>query len=176
MNWSQDLYVRAFRFATAAHVGQKYPGTDLPYIMHVAFVGMETIAALEHDTGANGDLAVQCALLHDTIEDTDSTHGEIETEFGKNVADGVLALTKDRGLKKEERMADSLRRIKEQPREIWMVKMADRISNLQPPPFYWNAEKTNNYRTEAIEIHNALKDASVFLAKRLNVKIENYGV
>lgn len=172
-NWSQESYINAYKFAAHAHQGQKFPGTNLPYIMHLSFVSMEVIAALnveEHD----GNLALQCAILHDTIEDTNTTFEQIKTEFDEAVANGVLALTKDESLAKHLQMADSLRRIKEQPPEIWMVKLADRISNLQPPPHYWTQNKIVQYREEGIEIYEALKDASPFLASRLAKKIEDY--
>lgn len=135
---------------------------------------MEIIAALNEEKKHDGNLAVQCALLHDTIEDTKTTFEEIETEFGLSVANGVLALSKNLELEKSLQMQDSLRRIKEQPKEIWMVKLADRITNLQAPPHYWKHDKIIRYREEAIEIYEALKDASPFLASRLTSKIEDY--
>ena len=46
-------------------------------------------------------LAIQLALLHDTIEDTKTTYEEIQNLFGSIVADGVKALTKDTALEKE---------------------------------------------------------------------------
>jgi (p)ppGpp synthase/HD superfamily hydrolase len=135
---------------------------------------MEVIAALNIESDRDANLAIECALLHDVIEDTDITYEQVEAEFGKAVADGVLALTKDLSLEKHRQMADSLQRIKQQPLEIWMVKLADRISNLQSPPSYWNKAKISNYREEAIDIYNTLKDASEFLSDRLYEKIENY--
>lgn len=181
--WSQDLYVKAYKFAAHAHRGQTLPGKELPYIVHLSFVSMEVIAALSMEPGFVGDLAVSCSLLHDTIEDTDVTYDNIWQEFGENVANGVLALTKDPNVAtnspvKDERkrivMADSLQRIQTQPKEIWMVKMADRIANLQPPPHYWDENKTIRYKEEASEIYEALKEASNFLAARLKTKIEVY--
>lgn len=71
-------------------------------------------------------------------------------------------------------MGDSLKRIIEQPREVWMVKMADRITNLAPPPSYWSNEKTSGYWEEASVIYNTLKEANSVLADRLNMKIEHY--
>ena len=65
-------------------------------------------------------------------------------------------------------------RIKKQPKEIWMVKLADRITNLQPPPYYWTKNKIDQYLNEAIEIHEALKDANDVLSSRLLSKIEQY--
>ena len=73
-NWSQENYLRAYRFAAEAHKGQEYPGTDLPYLMHISFVSMEIIAAINHGKDCDGDLAVQCAVLHDVIEDIEKTY------------------------------------------------------------------------------------------------------
>ncbi|MFN6570385.1 HD domain-containing protein [Dendronalium sp. ChiSLP03b] len=173
-NWSQETYIKAYKFAAQAHQGQKMPGSEIPYIMHLSFVSMEVIAALNVEAKSDGDLALQCSLLHDTIEDTDVTFEQVKTKFGESVANGVLALTKDESLAKHLQMADSLRRIKEQPQEIWMVKLADRITNLQAPPYYWTQEKIIRYREEGIQIYEYLRDASSFLASRLASKIEDY--
>ena len=182
--WSQDVY--AYRFAAEAHWNsgnkQLVPGTDIPYLMHFSLVAMEVIAALEKEAGLDGNLAVQCALLHDTIEDTDVTYEQLVEKFGLAVANGVQALSKNESVgadlpkqqRKERPMADSLERVRKQPREIWMVKMADRITNLQPPPKHWTPEKVSRYREEASQIHQALKQGSQYLAARLEEKIDNY--
>src|SRR5262245_9451528 len=131
--WSPDKYLHALRFAAERHQGQTVPGSGLPYVTHLAAVAAEVCCAVARESVAEPDLAVQCALLHDTLEDTATSFAEVEQAFGVQVASGVLALTKDAKLPKAERMADSLRRIREQPREVWMVKLADRITNLQKP-------------------------------------------
>ncbi|MEJ2749737.1 MAG: HD domain-containing protein, partial [Anaerolineae bacterium] len=95
MNWSPEAYTKAYRFAAEAHNGQLFPGTELPYLMHLSFVAMEIMAALAREPKWEGNLAVQCALLHDVIEDTAVSYEDVESEFGTAVADGVLALTKD---------------------------------------------------------------------------------
>lgn len=173
-NWSQDHYIKAYKFAALAHRGQLVPDTDISYIMHLSFVSMEIIAALRSEPGHNENLAVQCALLHDVIEDTQTTYEQVLEEFGESVADGVLALSKDKTLDKPLQMADSLRRIKQQPAEIWMVKLADRTSNLQRPPLHWTKDKIVKYRTEALEILDALGESSAFLSLRLRERIEAY--
>jgi (p)ppGpp synthase/HD superfamily hydrolase len=55
-----------------------------------------------------------------------------------------------------------------------MVKLADRISNLGPPPSDWDQEKISKYKEEAKLIYDNLKDANKFLADRLKQKIDNY--
>lgn len=173
-HWSAEQYIRAYRFAAQAHHGQTVTGSELPYVMHVTLVCMEVISAFRTDTGLNEDLAVQCALLHDTIEDTKTTYPDLELEFGTPVAEGVLALSKDPALAKHLQLEDSLRRIRLQPREIWMVKLADRISNLQPPPARWSKQKIASYRQESTQIFESLKDASATMSARLLAKIEAY--
>jgi (p)ppGpp synthase/HD superfamily hydrolase len=172
--WSPDLYLAALRFAGEKHQGQTVPGSGLPYVVHLSSVAMEVMGTVVREPFGDPDLAVQCALLHDTIEDTKTTFEEVEAQFGRKVAEGVRALTKDPGVPKADQMQDSLQRIRSQPREIWIVKLADRITNLQPPPAHWTAEKRRRYLDEAEEIHRALHSASAHLSKRMREKMEAY--
>jgi (p)ppGpp synthase/HD superfamily hydrolase len=151
--------------------------------MFDSIVAMEITAALSVEPVRNPDLAVQCALLHDTIEDTDVTYDQVKDQFGTNVADGVMALSQDITVaasesklkRKSLQLEDSVRRIKLQPMEVWMVKLADRITNLQPPPSHWNDDKIENYRKGAEVIYKELEVASAYLGDRLRVKIDRYG-
>lgn len=177
--WSIDITNKAWKRATLLHAGQKYGGAvageDVDYINHVGSVVFEVLNALPHETGANADLAILCAMLHDTVEDTEFTYENVLEEFGKSVADGVLALTKNENLEgKQAQMQDSLKRIKTQPKEVWMVKLADRIVNLSSAPYYWNNVKKMAYKAEGQVILDELKDGSAFLAERLAQKIAAY--
>jgi (p)ppGpp synthase/HD superfamily hydrolase len=174
INWSQESYSKAYRFAAEAHNGQLVLGTNLPYIMHISFVSMEVLACLRAETYQDEELAVQCALLHDVVEDTHVTFEDVKQDFGVRIANGVRALTKNTDIAKEYRMQDSLQRIRQEPVEVWIVKLADRITNLAPPPVHWEKSKIKQYREEAIEIHQALREASHYLSKRLEAKIEDY--
>ena len=180
--WSQEKFIKAHWFAAAAHNGQLIPGTDLPYIIHLDQVCMEIVAALAAAPVSDPDLAVQCALLHDTVEDTALTPEEIEAEFGSAVSAGVMALSIDEsigsGLEKFEQrwlqLEDYLARILRQPREIWMVKMADRITNLQPPPSHWTPAMIDRYGKGARLILDTLESSNSLLGRRLKAKIEAY--
>lgn len=180
--WSREKYFKAYNFAAEAHKGQLVPGTDMPYVVHASIVAMEIIAALAVETVERPNLAVQCALLHDCLEDTYIVYDEIVTQYGIYVADGVLALSKDGAVGKTEdeykrdrlQLEDSLQRIKQQPREIWMVKMADRIVNLQRPPSHWNDGKIVWYKQGAELIHKELSSASEYLGERLRARIDRY--
>jgi len=172
----QDLLQKAWNFACNAHNGQSVPGSDLPYVNHIGNVMMEAMTVATKDDVKRPVLLVQVAILHDTLEDTHTTCNELSWAFGVPVAKGVMALTKDESLhSKREMMADSIRRIKKQPKEVWMVKLCDRIVNLQPPPQHWDKVKIVAYRDEAILIANELGGASQALAERLQEKITSYG-
>jgi (p)ppGpp synthase/HD superfamily hydrolase len=176
MMWNPEKYIKAWHFASVAHNGQMVPGTDIPYINHIGLVAMEAMSVITYNsTIEKPDLLIQCALLHDAIEDTNCTYHVLRAEFGAQVADGVLALSKDPNLpSKKEQMQDSLLRIVKQPLEVWMVKLSDRITNLQPPPRHWSKEKTRIYRSEAISILEQLGNANRYLAERLKTKIAEY--
>ena len=170
----QQAWLAAWTFAAHAHRTQKYPGTDLPYLVHIGAVSMEILVAHQQLPFARPVLAVQCALLHDTLEDTPTREEEISSRFGVEVAAGVRALSKDASLTKSAAMADSLERIRAQPVEVWAVKLADRISNLGPPPGHWNAERIARYATEAQMILETLGEAHEPLARRLAERIAQY--
>lgn len=176
MIWSPEAYLAAWRFAQRAHLGQTVPGTEISYLAHIGAVAMEITAALaRRDDVADPDLAVQCALLHDVVEDTEVELAELAARFGDRVAAGVAALTKDPGSgDKAAQMTDSLARIRQQPPEIWMVKLADRITNLAPPPAHWSTDKIERYRREAEAILAALGQACPVLGPRLAQKIAAY--
>jgi (p)ppGpp synthase/HD superfamily hydrolase len=174
--FSQENYIEVLNFAALAHGEQKTP-KGLPYIAHITCVAMEVINACEKSQLEQNktDLAISCALLHDVIEDTNITYDEIYVKFGDKIANGVEALTKDKTKStKQEQMKDSLERLLAQPYEIQMVKLADRITNLGIPPKHWDNEKMKKYQEEASLILSCLKNSNVYLAKRLEEKIEEY--
>lgn len=170
----QDIWQKV----SILHNGQTYGGQNknqkIEYINHIGSVVFEIINASKNTSDFNFDLAIKCAFLHDTIEDTDFPVEDLEKEYGKEVKEGVLALTKNTELEKEHQMIDSLNRIKQQPKEVWAVKMADRICNLYAPPYFWNESKKKKYLEEAKVIYEHLKEGNEYLAKRLYEKIEAY--
>jgi (p)ppGpp synthase/HD superfamily hydrolase len=172
--FSPDLYVRAAHFAALAHGTQKMPGLEIPYIVHPCSVAMEVILALTAEPRTKPDLAVACALLHDVVEDTSVGLDRVEADFGTEIAAGVSALTKNTSLPKAEQMKECLSRIRAQPEEIWMVKLADRITNLDDPPHYWSKDKCRGYREEAELILESLGKASATLSERMKGRMHDY--
>ncbi len=172
--YNQDNLNRAWFMASQAHKDQIYPRGALPYITHVGEVMMEVMSVASELN--NPELALLCAILHDTLEDTTLSYEVLLQTFGQAVAQGVLALSKEHSLStKQARMEDSLTRIHSQPHEIWVVKLADRIANLGEPPHHWSLQKRQAYQEEARLILASLRDANATLALRLSKKIEAYG-
>lgn len=172
---NSEILQKAWIFASRKHNGQLYPGSErLPYLTHIGAVLLELLPALRADSKLDAELAMCCAILHDTVEDTGTTLAEISDAFGKAVAAGVAALTKDKSLKGEAATLDSLERIKRQPREVWAVKLADRSANLQTPPDHWSLAKRLSYAREGRLILDALGGASPSLATTLLTRLQNW--
>jgi (p)ppGpp synthase/HD superfamily hydrolase len=173
--WSIDLYLKASRFACERHSGQKFKGTELPYFLHLSQVVGEVVHCLSAEDYLDGDSAIAMAWLHDTIEDTAVEREDlVHAGFTEKVADGVVALTKNAKLPKDERMQDSIDRIIAHSAEAALVKLADRITNLQPPPQDWSPAKVGQYAEEAEMILEKLGYASRQMGARFRQRLAQY--
>ena len=172
MSDDMGLVFKALRYSAEKHNDQRRKDSrSSPYINHP----IQVADTLWQVGGVRDAAVLAAAILHDTIEDTASTWQEVADLFGTAVADGVSALSKSPAIRsKQGRMADSLERIRLQPREVWMVKLADRINNLSEPPCHWNGAKRREYRGEARLILTRLGAAHAGLAQRLQARIEDY--
>jgi (p)ppGpp synthase/HD superfamily hydrolase len=176
-----ELLQNAWKLAAHHHDGQRYntpeDGVSLPYLTHLGAVLIEVNYVISQEQGLNADLARLCAILHDSLEDTDLDETTVREQFGDEVLAGIKALTKNESLpSKREQMEDSLARILAQPREVAVVKLCDRINNLSPAPSHWDQEKRHAYRAEAELILEQLGPASPVAAARLRKKIVDYDV
>ena len=171
----QEFYQKAIKFAGEKHSAQTVPGTNANYLLHISNVAMEVFVAYSTDPNFDIGFAIQVAVLHDTLEDTTADFNELKTEFGEPIAEAVLALTKDdKLLSKTERMTDSLTRINALQKEVGLVKIADRITNLQSPPKHWSKDKIAQYCKEDQQIALTLQNKNEYLHKRLITKIAAY--
>ncbi|WP_300367997.1 HD domain-containing protein [Hydrogenimonas sp.] len=168
-----DLFHKALRLAAWAHYGQVTKFGD-PYITHPTAASYELLAAQSAGEVFDVDLAVITALLHDVVEKSDVTLKSIRKDFGQAVAAGVAAMTKNESLPKNEQLRDSVTRILDQPREIAMAKIADRISSMLPISSEWSDEKITTILGNAEMILQVLGDASPYLKNRLKRKIRLY--
>lgn len=172
-------YEMTWEFVSEKHKAQFFggrrPGEQVPYIQHLASVAMEIIWGVGNSKGFDLDFAITLALLHDTVEDTGTTYEEILALYDQKIADGVMALSKIPSVgDRKAQMADSLLRISQSPPEVQAVKLADRITNLYHPPFYWNRNRIDEYLEESQLILCALGSVSDRLKERLAAKIIEY--
>ncbi len=115
---------QALAFARARHGDQRRRGSDTPYWVHLVRVAMELARWGEEDP-----VLLQAALLHDTVEDTATSVGEIRVGFGPGVADLVDWLTAPDG--GEELRAYYERLLAQAPFPAQVLKLADRVDNLR---------------------------------------------
>ena len=169
----QTIYQKTIAFVAEHHGQQKMPN-GLPYIVHISNVAMEVFMAHKQKPDFDLKIAIQLALLHDVLEDTALSFKALEDDFGNVVAEGVLALTKDSTLDKKDQMDDSLNRILDLGREVAIVKICDRITNLQRPPKKWDNAKIKKYHLQALKIAERLQGKNEYLDKRIQEKILSY--
>lgn len=166
----------AIQFAVIAHGNQVRKGNEhVPYIFHCIDVANEIFYYSGLPVEEMG-VASLIAILHDTIEDTPVTQKDISDQFGDDVAYGVGTLSKDgsivcEGVSKRAQLIESLKRVKLCPKYVWVVKLADRVSNLKSFPAMWSREKIAEYLDEAMLIAKELGEASEGLHARLLSRI-----
>jgi guanosine-3',5'-bis(diphosphate) 3'-pyrophosphohydrolase len=160
---------KALLFAAKKHTDQRRKGERAePYVNHV----MEVVDLLaRHTDGKNYDL--MCAgALHDTIEDTGTKYEELKKEFGENVADIVRECTDDKSLPKAERKRLQAENAAHKSDNAKMVKMADKISNLNSiltsPPPDWDASRKEEYFNWAKKVVDNCRGVNAGLEKEFD--------
>jgi (p)ppGpp synthase/HD superfamily hydrolase len=122
-----DLLDAALLFATQAHDGQRRKGTDVPYIVHPIGVLLTLMQADETDPEV-----LAAALLHDTVEDTGVTLGQIRERFGARVARIVEGCSEpDKSDSWENRKQHTVAHLRTAPRDVQLVSAADKLNNLR---------------------------------------------
>ena len=138
--------LRALHFAADRHQGQRRKGSSqMPYINHL--IGVATLLAV---TGSVTDETLLVgAVLHDTVEDTDTTFEELELLFGKEVADLVREVTDDKTLPKHVRKDLQVAHAATASPNAKQLKIADKTCNLRDvmdhPPVNWSRERRLEY-------------------------------
>jgi (p)ppGpp synthase/HD superfamily hydrolase len=131
------LVLKAISYAAKMHKGQVRRESGLPYVVHPMAV-MELIQMYKGDS-TNIDSLKCAALLHDVLEDTDSTYIEIEREFTPMVASIVMELTSDEEAINEIGKNNYLKnKMINMSNYAFLLKLVDRLSNVidSPRPKY----------------------------------------
>ncbi|PZP54671.1 MAG: phosphohydrolase [Azospira oryzae] len=160
-NKAQDdvgLILKAVRFAAGNHRTQRRKDAEAsPYINHpIALANV-----LKNEGGIDDPIVLCAALLHDTIEDTDTTPEELEAEFGPEIRDIVVEVTDDKKLDKAERKRLQIEHAATLSERAKLVKLADKICNLRDiiasPPSDWSTERKQEYFEWAKQVIDGLR-------------------
>lgn len=163
------MFATAVAFAAEKHRRQRRKDSEAsPYINHPI-----TLARLLIVEGDVDDIDTVCgAVLHDTIEDTDTTYEELCAVFGESIASIVLEVTDDKSIAKEERKAAQVRHAPSLSRGAKLVKLADKIANLldilQRPPAHWSRERKSAYLAWAAAVVDGLRGVHPALEARFD--------
>lgn len=156
-NVDEDGLNRAYVFAMKAHGSQKRASGD-PYFSHpIEVAGILTHYKVDSDT-------IMTALLHDTIEDTETTFDDIKAICGEEVArlvDGVTKLTRIEFQSDQTKQAENFRKLvlaMSEDIRVLLVKLADRLHNMRTLHFIKNPEKRHRIATETMDIYAPLAE------------------
>ena len=140
------LILKALEFAATKHKDQRRKDVNAsPYINHpIALANV-----LCNEGGIEDHRVICAALLHDTIEDTETIPEELEEQFGKEIMMIVVEVSDDKTLSKAERKTLQIEHARHASKEAKLVKLADKISNLRDihftPPVGWSNEMKIEY-------------------------------
>lgn len=149
--------LEAAAFAAEKHTNQRRKDAEAsPYVNHPL--------ALAHLLAATGGVTevvvLQAALLHDTLEDTETTHAELVERFGEAVAAVVAEVTDDKSLPKARRKQLQVEHAPHKSPAAALVKLADKTCNLRDvanrPPAGWPLERRRDYFDWAKRVVDAL--------------------
>jgi GTP diphosphokinase / guanosine-3',5'-bis(diphosphate) 3'-diphosphatase len=152
------LLLKALDFAARKHRDQRRKDPEAsPYINHPI-----ALAEVLVNEGGVTDIEVLCAaLLHDTVEDTATTPGEIGAAFGERIARIVGEVTDDQDLPKAERKRLQIEHAPGLSREAKLVKLADKVCNLRDvaerPPASWDLARRREYFDWAKRVVDGLR-------------------
>jgi len=153
----EDALNRAYVYAMQAHGAQTRASGD-PYFSHpIEVAGILTDMRLDHAT-------IITALLHDTVEDTDATLAEIRKLFGDDVArlvDGVTKLNRIELQSDRTKQAENLRKLviaMSEDIRVLLVKLADRLHNMQTLNFIKSEDKRKRIAAETMDIYAPLAE------------------
>ncbi|KAK0181909.1 hypothetical protein PV327_000093 [Microctonus hyperodae] len=161
-----SLIIRCSDFAARKHTKQRRLDSEAtPYINHP--LGVANILTQEGDV--HDPVVIVAAILHDTVEDTDTTIEEIEREFGPEVRLVVSEVTDDKTLPKEERKRLQIEHSSHISHEAKQVKLADKIYNLRDLqksiPMGWTSKRVEEYFIWSKAVIDGCRGTNVKLEK-----------
>ena len=141
-----NLVLKAMAFASRKHRNQRRKDREAsPYINHP----IDLAHILANEANISDPVVITAAVLHDTVEDTETTLDELSAEFGEEISAIVAEVTDDRSLPKEERKRLQIEHASALSFRAQQLKLADKIGNLRDlarsPPADWSLERKRAY-------------------------------
>ncbi|MEZ5345502.1 MAG: HD domain-containing protein [Pyrinomonadaceae bacterium] len=158
--------LKASDFAAKKHTRQTRKGANAePYINHP----LEVAKLLVEVGEVNDTDVIAAALLHDTIEDTDTSEKEVTEVFGEKICAFVLEVTDDKSLPKAERKQKQIEHAPHLSHGAKQIKLADKISNIRDivgnPPENWSQLRKLEYVEWGVKVVSGLRGANSGLEK-----------
>lgn len=153
-----SLFVKALAFAAHKHRDQRRKDREAsPYINHPIALAQ----VLVNEASVFDPIALCAAILHDTLEDTETTPDELLREFGEEITAVVEEVTDDKALSRSERKRLQIEHAPHISHPARLIKLADKISNLRDvahsPPRDWPLERQQEYFDWAKRVVDALR-------------------
>ena len=161
--------IKVTDFAAKKHRDQRRKDSvQTPYINHP--IGVASIISEE---GGINDINILCgAILHDTVEDTDTTYEEIEELFGERIRAIVKDCSDDKNLPKQVRKEKQIEHAPHCCYEAKVVKLADKLYNLRDlerdTPVGWSENRVNEYFVWSSKVVKGLRGACPALEQKLD--------
>ena len=163
------LILKALEFAALKHRDQRRKDAlASPYINHpIALANV-----LTQEGGVFDPVVLAAALLHDTVEDTQTTPSELREYFGEQIAGIVEEVTDDKTLPKAERKRLQIEHAARISREARLVKLADKICNVRDvanhPPAKWDLTRRREYFEWAKAVVDRMRGTNEALERRFD--------
>jgi len=164
-----DVVLKAVEFAAHKHRNQRRKDAGCsPYINHP--IALAQILRVEG--GVDDPTVIAAALLHDTVEDTDTSYQELCGQFGPKVADIVAEVTDTKWLQKGSRKRLQISKASKSTAGARLVKLADKIANLRDiitsPPADWSLARKREYFDWAKQVVDQVRGTNLELERRFD--------
>jgi guanosine-3',5'-bis(diphosphate) 3'-pyrophosphohydrolase len=165
-----EIVLEAAAFAAEKHRNQRRKDEEAsPYINHPIQLAYILVQA-----GIEDPVVLAAALLHDTIEDTNTTLDELEIVFGYEIANIVVECSDDKRLSKLERKQAQIEHAAKISPKAKLVKLADKIANVSDingaPPAGWSLERKREYFDWARQVVDRIRGTHAELESRFDAE------
>lgn len=173
MDDSTGILLKAIHFSSIKHRDQRRKDfSESPYINHP----IQVIETLWEVGGVRDVVTLTAAVLHDTIEDTQTSPDELRAVFGDGVLAVVLEVTDDKDLPKEQRKRLQVEHAPHLSPPAKLIKLADKISNLadilHSPPVDWSLQRRQEYLLWTEQVVGGLRGTNVALENKYDETLE----